>query len=155
MTNRIASWNLYNSASSSSSSAPPPPPIAPPNKSINVLICLYLMNLPKDIIHTILLFTGRFRIENGKAIGIIPKEDERYQMLFKKMQLKSRQYYSYRTNEEPDDVYVRRYVQVNTKKFFEISIEPYDDAYIWKCRVHAYPCTELGPTHELYECIIE
>jgi len=106
------------------------------------------MNLPKDIIHTILLFTGRFRIENGKAIGIIPKDDERYHIL-----LKSRNH-SYRTNEEPDEVYVRRYVQVNTKKFFEISIESYDDAYIWKCRVHAYSCTELGPTHDLYERII-
>ena len=106
--------------------------------------------LPKDVVNTILVYTGQFRIENGNLIGIIPKDDERYEILSKIR----RQHY-YHTDQEPDMVYARIYIQVTTRKFFEISVEPLYQGYVWRCRVHEYPHTDMNPTHVLYERIID
>ena len=38
-------------------------------------------DLPLDIIHNILSYTGKIKLRNGKYMGQIPKTDERYMMI--------------------------------------------------------------------------
>jgi hypothetical protein len=38
-------------------------------------------NFPSEIIYTILIYTGKFKLRNGKLYSIIPKNDIRYNIL--------------------------------------------------------------------------
>lgn len=98
-----------------------------------------LSTLPQDMINKILMYTGKFRIENGKPIGIIAKDDERYRMLEKR---EHRRIYK---NIGLNMYSVTVFVQVSTRKFFEISVEPIDTDYVWICRTHSYLNFPVNP----------
>jgi len=104
--------------------------------------------LPKDVIYHILQYTDVFRLEKGKPIGIISKEDERYNLLEK------RRHKPIYKNIGLNMYSVLVLVTVNSRKFFEISVEPTNEEgteYIWKLKTHSYLIFPVNPLSSHYE----